>query len=464
LIEFFIILITLLLFYPLNPACLFSIGRNVLKNALRQHLSRACPEQDLKRWYDPLEVEVIEPIQVFSVEFPHPYFAQWFSQGIQDIFEKEVGQFMGPGYVMQYHCRTITTNGIKESPFTDFVSHIDFPFGHGFIFDTYFANENNFFPLALAREVANNTIIKYNPFIICGLSGTGKTHLLRAIANDISKHNDKQKIFFGTIDDIKNIFEVKFPGKTYEARKYLQGFEWLFIDDFQSLRKYLDLQEELTILFNMFYDRKKQMVFSSSERVSSFDFLDPTLRSRLEWGLVVHLKEPDLDVRVDYTENVNKNKKIGLDHDKILTLARRFENIRKLRGVLLKIDAYREHMQRERLTEPEFRRLIRQSEERKGSNLTAEHIVSVAATHFQVEINDIMGTKRTKNVVTARQTAMALCRSLLGMSYPALGKYFGGKDHSTVLYSIKKVMQLQLVNDDMKKMFQTLSKKCRQLA
>jgi chromosomal replication initiator protein len=121
-------------------------------------------------------------------------------------------------------------------------------------------------------------------------------------------------------------------------------------------------------------------------------------------------------------------------------------------------------MQRERLTEPEFRRLIRQSEERKGANLTADHIVSVTATHFQVEINDIMGTKRTKNVVTARQTAMALCRTLLGMSYPALGKYFGGKDHSTVLYSIKKVMQVQLVNEDSKKLFQTLSKKCRQLA
>nr|WP_249115162.1 DnaA/Hda family protein [Desulfolutivibrio sulfodismutans] len=418
----------------------------------------------MKRWYDPLEVEVIEPIQVFSVEFPHPYFAQWFGQGIQDLFEKEVGQFMGPGYVMQYHCRTITMNGIKESPFTEIISHIDFPFGHSFIFETFFANEKNFFPLSLAREVANNAIIKYNPFIICGFSGSGKTHLLRAIANDLSRRNDNKKIFYGTLDDIKNIFEVKFPGKPYEARKYLQGFEWLFVDDFQLLKKHLDLQEELTILFNMFYDRKKQMVFSSSERISSFDFLDPTLRSRLEWGLVVHLKEPDLDVRVDYTENINKKNKLGLDHDKILTLARRFENIRKLRGVLLKIDAYRAHMQREHLSETEFRRLIRQSDERKGANLTADHIVSVAATHFQVDINDIMGAKRNKNVVLARQTAMALCRTLLGMSYPALGKYFGGKDHSTVLYSIKKVTQLHGVNEDAKKLFQTLLKKCRQLA
>jgi chromosomal replication initiator protein len=435
----------------------------VLKDALRQHLSRACPEQDLRRWFDPLEVEVIEPIQVFSVEFPHPYFAQWFGQSVQDLFEKEVGHFMGPGYVMQYHCRTVPATGAKGAPFHDLISHIDFPFGHGFTFETYHANEKNFFPVALAREVAKSTEIKYNPFIICGASGTGKTHLLLAIANHISRLNDKQKIFLGTVDDIENIFTVKFPGKTYEARKYLQSFDWLFVDDFQSVRKHLDLQEELILLFNMFYDRKKQMVFCSSERISTFDFLDPTLRSRLEWGLVVHLKEPDLDVRVDYVDTNNRKRKLGLDHDKILVLARRFENIRKLRGILLKIDAYREHMQRDRLTEPEFRRIIRQGDDRRGANLTAEHIVSVTASHFQVEVKDIMGAKRHKNVVMARQTAMTLCRSLLGMSFPALGKFFGGKDHSTVLYSIRKMQSMQTDNEETKKMFQTLSKKCRQL-
>ncbi len=115
----------------------------MLKDALRQHLARACPEQDLKRWFDPLEVEVIEPIQVFSVQFPHPYFAQWFGQSVQDLFETEVGRFMGPGYVLQYHCRTAPPAETRAMPFTDFVSHIDFPFGHGFTFETYCANEKN---------------------------------------------------------------------------------------------------------------------------------------------------------------------------------------------------------------------------------------------------------------------------------------------------------------------------------
>lgn len=434
----------------------------MLKDALRQHLSRACPEQDLKRWFDPLEVEVIEPIQVFSVQFPHPYFAQWFGQSVQDLFEKEVGRFMGPGYVLQYHCRTAPPAETRAMPFTDFVSHIDFPFGHGFTLETYCANEKNHFPVALAREVAKGGEIKYNPFIICGASGTGKTHLLRAIANDLCRHHDKNKMFMGNVDDIKNIFTVKFPGNTYGARKYLHSFDWLFVDDFQSVRKYPDLQEELIFLFNMFYDCKKQMVFCSAERIAAFDFLDPTLRSRLEWGLVVHLKEPDLDVRVDYIDQHSRRKKLGLDRDQILTLARRFESIRKLRGVLLKIDAFREHMQRDRLGDAEFRRLIRQSDDRRGSSLTPEYILSVTASHFQVEVKDILGTKRHKNVVMARQTAMALCRSLLGMSYPALGKAFGGKDHSTVLYSIKKIMKLQGDSEEMKNLFQTLSKKCRQ--
>ncbi len=90
--------------------------------------------------------------------------------------------------------------------------------------------------------------------------------------------------------------------------------------------------------------------------------------------------------------------------------------------------------------------------------------MSVTAAHFQVEVKDLVGAKRHKNVVMARQTAMALCRSLLGMSYPALGKAFGGKDHSTVLYSIRKITKLQNDSDETKRMFQTLSKKCRQVA
>jgi len=433
----------------------------VLKNALRQHLSRSCPEQDLRRWYDPLEVEVIEPIQVFSVEFPHPYFAQWFGQNVQDNFEKEVSEFIGTGYILQYHCKTISTTGAKGPVFTDFISHIDFPYGHGFIFDTYFTNEKNFFPLSLAKEITKNKEIKYNPFIICGPSGTGKTHLLKSIANEISRHNGNKAIFFGTIDDVQNIYTVKFPGKTYEARKYLQNHEWLFIDDFQTCRKYIEFQDELLLLFNYFYDKKRQMVFSSSERISTFDFMDSTLRSRLEWGLIVHLKEPDLDVRVDYIDNINRVKKLGLDNEKILTLARRFENISKLLGILLKISAYSEHMQHEQINESEFKRIIRQSDDKKSLHITPEHILSTTATYFQIDTKNILSSKRNKDVVLARQISMALCRSLLGMSYPALGKFFGGKDHSTVLYSIKKIKKLQMDNEDMKTLFLTLTKKCR---
>lgn len=434
----------------------------VVKEALRRHLLRSCPESELARWYDPLDLEVIEPVGVFAVRFPHTYFAKWFAQSVQDRFERQVSQFMGPGFILQYQCPAPHNSNIP-SLFQDALIHTDFPFGHAYTFENFQVNEKNFFPLALAKEVAKNSTLKYNPFIVSGPSGSGKTHLLRAMANAFSKNHDKSAIFFGTLDDIVSLTTTKFNGNRVETRGYLQSFDWLIIDDFSNIKAHPDLEPEMVLLFNAFHDAEKQMCFGLGGKISELGLNDPTLTSRLEWGLVVHLKEPDLEVRIKYIDDHCRRTRLTLTKDQVLALARRAPGFRAISGMLLRVEAFRQHVAKD-ISDTDFRRLIGQAEEKRPPNLTPEHILSVVAGHFQIDIRDLTGSRRSKNLVYARQVAMSLCRSLLGLSYPALGRLFGGKDHSTVLYSIKKINQLQIDDNDVRIVFRTLSKKCQQPA
>jgi chromosomal replication initiator protein len=436
-------------------------GGGVLKDDFRQHLSRSCPEQDLRRWFDPLDLEVSEPDQTFRVSFPHVFFATWFETSVKDLFERQIGQFLGPGYLVLYRTGNGSPGPERTPTFLEQTSTVtDFPFGNQFTFETFLANEKNHFPLALAQEVSRSREVRYNPFLVCGPSGSGKTHLLRAMANTVAKTQDGTSIFFGSIGDIQNLYASK-ANAPLAVRAAMQAHDWLFIDELTDIRRAADLQRELIVLFNAFHDAGKQMVFSSAERVTSCDYLDPTLRSRLEWGLLVHLKTPDLDVRIAFVEQANRDMRLLLSREQVLTLASRFDEFRRLEGVLLRIDAFRKHSGRE-LTEADFLRHIRLSEDRLAPELTPERVLTVTAEHFGLTVADLTGHSRRKEMVFARQTAMALCRSLLGMSYPALGKLFGGKDHSTVLYSIRKFQRLQDDNEETKQLFRQLSKNCRQ--
>ena len=440
----------------MKPAPALASGDGMLKDDFRQHLSRTCPDQELRRWFDPLDLTVSESERCCHVRFPHPYFAAWFEHSVKEFFEKEVGRYLGADYAVRYQTRG---NGDRR-PAPAFVRPVaDFPYGHRFTFETFLTNEKNHFPLALAREVAGGSEALYNPFLVCGPSGAGKTHLLRAMANDVSRSRPGLGVYFGSIDDIGNRYAAV-AGNFHEARAAIAANDFLFIDELTDVRRDPELEQELVLLFNAFHDAGKQMVFSSRERVPSCDF-SPTLKSRLEWGLMVHLKLPDLDVRLACVDKANRDKRLGLSREQILTLASRFEGFRQLEGVLLRIEAYRRHTGQE-LTDAELLRHIRLTEDRKTPELTPDRILAVCAEHFSLAREEILGQSRRKQLVFARQTAMTLCRMLLGMSYPALGNFFGGKDHSTVLYSIRKFQQLQDADRDTKLLFRQLAKKCRQ--
>ena len=430
-----------------------------MKQSLRNHLLQTNSDNDLKRWFDPLHFEYDEENKRVIVGFPHAFFAKWFESDIQDRFEAQLNLFLGSGYVVSYR-----DNGTADRPAkiqaSDVVKRIDFPFGQEFTFDTFLINKKNYFPIASAKEVAKQSASLFNPFIICGPGGSGKTHLIKAVGNEIAKKNDYSTIFMGTMDELNSLYSIQFRGDPFRARNHLFEYDFLFLDDFHKIREYPHFQQELVNIFNHFYDNKKQMVIACRDKVTSYDFLDDSLQSRLGWGLIVTLKEPDLEIRVGYIQRQCRVKRLTLSKEQILTLAQRFTDFRYLQGILLKLFAFKELVRKE-LTEKDFQHILSNTEEKATDDLTPKKIMGVVSEHFNLRISDLTGVKRHQQIAQARQVAMFLCRQMLNTSYPALGRAFGGKDHSTVLYSVKKVKQLQDDDYDMKQLLKTLKNKCR---
>lgn len=384
---------------------------------------------------------------VLTVRFPHRYFADWFDTHARARFEQALA---GTGLTLAYECRDKGRSRIVQEPRATTQS---LPFGAEFIFDNFLVNNKNYFPLASAQEVAQSLEAPYNPFVLCGESGSGKSFLLRAIANARSEHV-REGIHVTGIEDMHELYSAR-----GDARKFLTSMNFLAVDDLQEIARYQYLQGELLALFDHFHLHRKQMVFACTGKVAGYTFLAPKLRSRLEWGLSVTLKAPDLDIRTQYALSRCRERRLDLSKDRILLLAQRFPDLRNLEGCLLKLWAYRE-LVHDHISDDEFDNILNYLDDRAVTALSVEQVVDAVCAHFGLTPEDIFSAGRRHDLVFARQVAMFLCRRHMGLSFPELGRAFGGRDHSTALYSCKKIEQLQRDDKSIKSMLQALTEKC----
>jgi chromosomal replication initiator protein len=431
-----------------------------LKNILRDHLLKNHSADELRRWYDPLRLMMNSEQTELSVVFPHSFFSQWFAGSHQERFEQELHAFFAAPVRLRYG-----TNGSSakaaQTPAAgeDDVRTLDYPFGREFAFSSFVQNNKNAFPIISAREVAKQTDPTFNPFIVCGPSGSGKTHLLKAMANEMARNHGRENVFFGSVEDLLHLYEGECGGDAMKARAQVCGYTFLLVDDLHLLKGHRDFQSEILTLFDSFYDARKQMVFGCLGNLPSYDFLDPKLKSRLEWGLIVALAEPDLEVRLACVERFCRQKQLGLSRERQLTVAQRFTDLRFLQGVLLKLYAYKEFVSTE-FSDSDFDRIIAQSDDGARGDVDPQTILDVVAAFYGLSLSDLKGARRHHNIVRARQVAMYLSRDILQTSYPALGRQFGGRDHSTALYAVKKVRTLMAEDVHFKDQVETLRKRC----
>lgn len=448
----------------------------LLKNTLRQKLEKAFPSQELAQWFDPLAVAVDEAGKILNVSFPHAFFGQWFMENRRKTFELHVTPHIN-GMRIVYENGT-SSNGKKAGAFSPPVfpwpapqtSVVSAPREHGgaaanssarttnFLlerhrFDTFIANRKNDFPLAAAREAVEKALCPpYTPFVIYGQSGSGKTHLLGAMANALLAAYPGMPLFYGGVDylDRMVLSPSRFP---------LLLEKIVFIDDIQRVYHSPGLQDALVDLIDIFHASQRLLVLSADAHPGGSPGLTPKLLSRLTGGLVVELKKPDMDVRRQYLQQKNTVFKLGLTKERLLHLAQQHQDIRSIDGILTRISTYRS------LCDPQGGDVEKFLDHGSGEHpnrrfLTFDFILDTVSKHFSVSKESIIGKKREKSVVLARPVAMLLCRELLHISLEQVGAIFDGRDHSSVLYSLKKINELQKSNKDVNITVATLKQMC----
>jgi len=310
-----------------------------------------------------------------------------------------------------------------------------------FTFDTFVVGPSNKLAYAASVAVAEHPAQNYNPLLIYGDSGLGKTHLIYAIANVIRQNDPRSKIAYVKGDDLTNeLVDAIREGKTAEMREKYRQADLLLVDDVQFIAGKKQTQEEFFHTFNTLYESGRQIVLTSDRPPSEMTQLEDRLRTRFEWGLLVDVAPPDFETRLAIVKN--KAALLGMElPDKISAYIAEnvTANVRQLEGTINKILAYKDLLGND-ADEETVTRAMQDILKRSNEYIpTPDAILEYISKYYGLEESVIRGQQRIRDAVAARQIAMYLIRSMTNLSLDDIGKVFDNRDHSTVLYSIQQV-------------------------
>jgi chromosomal replication initiator protein len=329
-------------------------------------------------------------------------------------------------------------------------------------FDAFIVGSSNQFAHAACRAVAEAPSRSYNPLFLYGGVGLGKTHLMHAIGHYVLTHSPGLKLTYISAERFMNevINAIRYD-RILEFRERYRGVDVLLVDDIQFIVGKERTQTEFFHTFNALHDAQKQIVLSSDCPPHQISELEERLRSRFEWGLIADLQPPDLETKIAILRRKADAEGVPLPDDVGLYIAGRIKsNIRELEGALIRLLAYASLTGRE-ITMALAQEVLRDVLHHEERAVTIDAIQKFIADYYKLKLADLKSRNNSKSIAMPRQVAMFLCKTLTNASLPEIGKSFGGKHHSTVIHSIRKVEELRTRDAAFNGLIKTLTESFR---
>ncbi len=320
-------------------------------------------------------------------------------------------------------------------------------FNPKYTFDNFVVGKSNQFVYAAARSVAENPGKRFNPLFIYGGVGLGKTHVLHAIGNYITGEHPELKIKYVTCEKFTNDYIDSLHGSNKEQginkfREKYRNLDVLMIDDIQFITNKNETQEEFFHTFNDLYQNNKQIIIASDRPPKDIATLSDRLKSRFASGLIQDVQSPDFETRVAILRKKTQLEKYFIDDDVIQFIAEKIDtNIREMEGLLSKVYFFATLLGKKSASIEEAKEAFKEDLDEKREDLSAENIIDATCKYFAVSKSDLTGKKRSKEFVEPRMIAIYLIIEILELPLVAIGKLFGGRDHTTIIHARDKITE-----------------------
>jgi chromosomal replication initiator protein len=313
-----------------------------------------------------------------------------------------------------------------------------------YTFETFVKGASNQFALAAALRVAETPARSYNPLFIYGSAGLGKTHLLHAIGHYVHSNYQHHEVRYVSTETFMNEYvDAIRQNTTNSLRRRYRDIDVLLIDDIQFIAGKEGLQEEFFHTFNSLHGANKQVVISSDRMPDAIPTLEERLRGRFKWGLITDIQPPDMETRLAILRNKSERDRVLVPDETLEFIATNIAtNIRELEGALIRVTAYASLNQIPITTDLAQTQLADLLIDSRPKARTDEELLADIATILKFSVEDLKGRSRQRPLVTGRQIAMYVFRELTDLSYPAIARLFGGRDHTTVIHANEKIQRL----------------------
>lgn len=408
---------------------------------LLSKLEKKLKPQNFKTWFKPTQLYSATS-EKLTIMVPNDFFKKWLDRYYMGMIRREIAKISGHEMEVDFILPP-KYNNIKKRKNVGFkkkrsVSRLN----PRFHFNSFVVGNNNRLAHAAALAVAQSPARAYNPLFIYGKVGLGKTHLLQAIGHYITENSELTFTYLSSEQFTNELINAIRDDKTTAFRRRYRNTDVLLVDDIHFLAGKERTQEEFFHTFNTLYQAHKQIVLSSDRPPIEIPTLEKRLQSRFEWGLIADIQSPDLETRIAILKKKAEIENMELPDEVATFIAERIKtNIRKLEGCLVRITAH-SSLFKEKIDMNSVKEILKGIlPEEKPRPITVELVQKTVSKYYKIKESTIKGKKRSRSIAFPRQIAMYLCRELTEDSFPEIGAKFGGKDHTTVMYAYRKIVE-----------------------